>query len=125
MPSMPNFKTSVNLIGDLEKWIEQSTEKVETSVAESIKDHAEKVLETAKELVPVDQGLLRDTLQVKISKDGLHAVVKTDGKRAPHGHLVHFGTVKMKGRPFLYQAGERHENELAPAIKQRLGKEAK
>ena len=61
-----------------------------------VKKSGDKVLATAKALVNVDEGDLRDALSVQISRDGQTARVGIIGKRAAkkgyHGVFIHFGT---------------------------------
>jgi len=51
-----------------------------------------------KQNVPVDSGALRSSVQVSVkSKRGtVYARVKVGGKKAPHAHLVEFGTAAHK-----------------------------
>ena len=113
---------SVTVLGTLEEFAKRAEKHVQESIQPVLEEHAEKVLATAKSLVPVETGLLRDTLNTKQSKGKNFVTVRTDGKRAPHGHLVHFGTAKMEGRPFLYQAADIHRAELKEALQAALDK---
>ena len=57
----------------------------------------------AKQRVPVDEGDLRDSLRVTTSskRGTVYAKLKVGGKKAPHAHLVEFGTAahKIKAKP--------------------------
>ena len=110
----------VELIGDLGEWVEKAKEKVHEALTESVKTQVEAVVETAKELCPVDTGNLRDSIEGSISAGGHYGIVKVPTKEAYYGFMVHFGTEKMAGRPFLYQASERHSSEFQENIKKNL-----
>lgn len=95
------------------------------------------VIATAKTLVPVDEGDLRDSLRVttKLSKRQrrLHARAVAEGKSSvelfagaaalPHAHLVEFGTANMAPRPFLRPAWDQKRHEVLQLIKNELGDE--
>jgi HK97 gp10 family phage protein len=58
---------------------------------------------------PVNAGTLRDSIYRVFAKDSSTDARKNyeigwNRKKAPHGHLVEFGTVKMAARPFLRPA---------------------
>lgn len=95
-------------------------DKVKDAVRRAVEVQADKVLATAQDLCPVGEGLLKSALKKKISASGQRATVRADATIAPHGHLVHFGTAKMPGRPFMYQANDQHRDELKPEIEKQL-----
>ena len=117
---LPLPKFAATFTGALEEWEAQNNTYIANKVGKTVRAHAEKVANRARDLVPKKTGLLRSTIQVKPAKDPLKAVVKTDHGKAPHDFLVHFGTVKMEGRPFLYQANEALAAELPEAVKAEL-----
>lgn len=96
----------VELIGDFGEWIEKAKEKVHEAVKEATSSTIEEVVRAAKELAPVDTGKLKDSIKGSVSAGGHFGTVKVSSKTVPYSWLVHFGTVKMPGRPFLYQAKE-------------------
>ena len=102
---------------DLIRDLDDETRK---EVSEVIEDHLNQVAITAETLVPVDSGLLKGSIETDMSKSGLSGVVKTNARSAPHGHLVHFGTARMAGRPFLYQAAERHERQFETELEKMM-----
>lgn len=55
----------------------------------------------AKLTVAVDEGALRDSIRVsvKVKRGVIVASVKAGGKKAPHAHLVEFGTAPHKIEP--------------------------
>ena len=67
----------------------------------------------------VDEGDLRDNVIVKrVTESRLTSehMVTVRTKKAPHAHLVEFGTVKMPAEPFLRPAIEGGAQEAARAI---------
>jgi HK97 gp10 family phage protein len=121
---LPLPKIAASIAGDLQKWEDVNNAHVAESVRKTVNAHAEKVAARARELVPVKSGLLKSTIRVTQGKNPLRAIVKTDHGKAPHDYLVHFGTVKMEGRPFLYQASEALAADLPGEIKAELGNDA-
>jgi hypothetical protein len=121
MAAIKDIKTSVGFSEELfDKWVEDTKKQVGKQVSEAVHEHAEKVLETAKQLVPVKEGILRDSLHVDQKEGSQFARVRT-GPPAYHAHLVHFGTSRgVVGNPFLYKAADRHAAELAPAIESKV-----
>lgn len=95
------------------------------------------VIATAKTLVPVDDGDLRDSLKVttKLSKrqqriqrkavaEGKAFVEMFAGAAAlPHAHLVEFGTEKMAAQPFLRPAWDQNKAGVLEFIATELGDE--
>lgn len=97
------------------------------------------VLETARNLVPVDTGLLRDgiKLTVKRPKSGDAVVVvglriaavkgaKKAGRKtaSPHWrwHFVELGTSKMAAHPFLRPALDANASAVVDALREELAK---
>lgn len=69
----------------------------------------------AKELCPVDTGLLRSSISSKVV--GTDIIVGTNVPYAPH---VEFGTMKMKARSFLRSAAFHSRDRIIELIKKRL-----
>jgi len=63
------------------------------------------VVADARDLAPVEDGDLRDSIGVKVLEDGSVAVVIGDWK----GHFFEFGTVKMRAQPMLIPAWDANE----------------
>lgn len=117
---VPKFAAKFEAVEQLKKWEDANNKYVAEKVRDKVQQHAVNVAELAKSLAPVKSGLLQSTIHVQTSKNPLKAIVKTDHGKAPHDFLVHFGTVKTEGRPFLYQANEQLASDLAGAIKAEL-----
>lgn len=111
------------IIGDFKDFIGRADKKVTEATKPAIEEVAHKILASAQELVPVKSGALKDSLEVKVAPSGKKAVVKASKDKAWYAFLVHFGTKHLPGRPFLYQAAERHSGELKGLIQENLRKD--
>lgn len=89
---------------------------------------AEEIAGAAKNLAPVDEGDLRDSVEVTApggttpggtALHELQAAVSTDDYKA---RWVEFGTVKMAARPFFWPAFRLHRKRAANRIKRAIGK---
>jgi HK97 gp10 family phage protein len=111
---------------DLSKWTARAHDIVSKAAATAVKNKADQVVATAKELAPVLSGALRDNIAAyqKEGAAGHYAIVKVTTKEIPYGYMVHFGTEKMTGRPFLYQAVERNSAGFKDEIKANIATEA-
>lgn len=90
------------------------------------------IRDEAKANVPVDQGLLKKSVRVSTSGKGgsLKATVKAGGRKAPHAHLVEYGTrahkiepknaeaLSISGTPFrsVEHPGARPQPFMRPAL---------
>lgn len=95
------------------------------------------VISTARQLVPVDEGQLRDSLRVttrlsrrqqrlnrKRAADEKAGVELFAGAAAlPHAHLVEFGTFNQPARPFLRPAWDANKGAVLKTIQEELGSE--
>jgi HK97 gp10 family phage protein len=96
----------IELIGDINEWIEKANEIVHEAVVEATKSTIEQVVEAAKDLAPVETGKLRDNIQGSVTAGGHFGRVQISAKTVPYAPWVHFGTVNMPGNPFLYEAAD-------------------
>jgi len=67
------------------------------------------VRDEARALVPVRTGLLRSAIFASQGKPekwpkGPSVIVGVNAKKAPHGHLIEFGTARAPAHPFLRPA---------------------
>lgn len=103
------------------------------------------VLERAQQLVPVDTGLTRDHLRIRVQKPktgnavviaGVTVVkaktVATGRKRKPHlqspewrWHFIEFGTETQPARPFLRPAFAANNGNMVAIMKAQLAKDIK
>jgi len=104
----------------------------------AIRAGAKPIIKRAKELVPVESGLLKKSIRVRKRrvpkgsteiKFSVHAggEVKSFGTRAYHAHLIEFGTSKMSPKPFMRpafeQEGENSISYVKEYMKKRIPKE--
>lgn len=98
---------------ELQKTLRELPVQIEKNVLRGALRVAGKVFEAeAESLVPVDDGDLKESIRVSAGakRNGrVWAHVKAGGKKAPHAHLVEFGTrpheIRPKGAVSLFFAG--------------------
>ncbi len=121
---------------------ETATAYIDECLKESVIKQVALVTQTAKELCPIGDGeiqkshidkygfhsgLLRDSIVGVVNSSGKSGVVMVPEAAMTdpyYGHMVHFGTTKMVGRPFLYQASERHSSEFQDNIAAKIKEQA-
>ena len=86
--------------------IEQSVS--DDNLREDALDAVQPVVEDARNLAPVGEGDLRDSIGAIALEGGAVAVVIADWK----GHFFEFGTVKMRAQPMLVPAWEANEDRM-------------
>lgn len=102
-------KSTLDLSG-WERGLDKLAGPLREQLASSMAVAGGKVLrDEAKLLAPRDSGLLASSIYLarKDGKSNESRVVYSvtwNGRKAPHGHLVEFGTVKMAAKPFLRPA---------------------
>lgn len=69
---------------------------------------ARRIVETAKTIVPVDTGALRDSIEE------VEGNVRSE---SPYAYFVEFGTVHMDAQPFLRPAVDQHYPEIVAAAR--------
>jgi HK97 gp10 family phage protein len=103
------------LTARLEKLADAARNRVTVAIREELQGAADQ----ARADVPVRTGALRDSIRVEIGQAGISGQLIAGGKKAPHAHLVEFGTRKAVPHAFLFPAGEqarRALNERLPKI---------
>lgn len=102
----------VSGLSELDRLLKELPAKIEGNIMRGAVRAGAKVMETrAKELVPVDDGDLRDSIKVsaKSKRGQVSATVRAGGKKAFYAHMVEFGTarhlIKPKKRKSLFFAG--------------------
>lgn len=86
--------------------------RLEARIKEASVGGAEIVAEKAREIVAVDTGELRDSIEVRAEEDGVAEVVAgTD-----HAAAVEFGTPYAAAQPFLRPAARQTEGEVIQYI---------
>lgn len=58
----------------------------------------------AKSRAPVKSGTLRDSITARFNGRGMLSVVKTNGRKAPHAHLIEFGVEATTVKPHKKKA---------------------
>lgn len=101
--------------------MQRVAENVRGQVAQAVGESAGRVCQQAKSNAPVRTGALRDSLMVVHANGEISATVKTDGRRAPHGHLVEYGTVRASAHPFLGPALEQEKPRILADIERAVG----
>lgn len=106
---------------DIKKQLEAVSDKAKkSSVYAGAQAAAEVIYKEAKVRVPVQSGKLRDSIYQVQSKDNstdTKAVyhVAWNHRKAPHGHLIEFGTSRAPAHPFLRPAYEATKQEAIQA----------
>jgi HK97 gp10 family phage protein len=88
----------------------------EARAAEAVATTAQKVEDTAREIVAVRTGATRDSIQT--TQSGASAEI---GPTTPWATFVEFGTYKDAPQPFMGPAGDRHEDDLAEELERLVG----
>lgn len=103
-----------NTFDDLKRLVNDAVEK-------ALEDTAVEAQSRARDLVPVDTGNLRDSIQAtKLGDLSYSVTANTDYAYAVHeGHTRQNGTF-VQGRPFLTQALEEKRQEIEQKIKDNL-----
>lgn len=89
------------------------TTQIEKALSAAVRKAAFKIEARAKQLAPVDTGLLRNSIQTRI--DGpMKATVGTNVEYAPYQE---FGTRHQKGKPHLTPAADETKKEFENDLK--------
>lgn len=75
------------------------------------------IVDDAKELAPVGEGDMRDSIEATTFEDGTIGVIIRDWK----GHFFEFGTVHMRATPMLLPAFEANADQVLDAFGERIG----
>lgn len=102
----------------------QLEQMIDDFVEDTLREVCEKIKDTAKSIVVVKTGSLRDSIRIQsyarvagnIIRMGVSAggyVTNPDtGRKVDYAAHVEFGTIKMRERPYLGPAMELHAREL-------------
>jgi HK97 gp10 family phage protein len=93
------------------------TAEVEKKAMDRLQKAGEVVAKAARQKVPVDTGKLRETIRVtRLPGDPKQDIRVYAGSRkkgeAYYAHMVEYGTVKMKAKPFLRPALNQSKTEI-------------
>lgn len=84
---------------ELDMFLQQLPLKMEKNILRSaLRAGANEIKGPIQQDVPVDEGDLKRSVRVttRVRKGTVYAYVKAGGRRAPHAHLVEFGTAAHK-----------------------------
>jgi len=87
--------------------------RIEKALSQLVKKHAFGIEARAKQLAPVDTGLLRNSLQTKV--DG--PLKATVGTNVSYAEYQEFGTRHQKGKPFLTPAADEQKKEFEKDVR--------
>lgn len=104
-----NTKLATNFNFDLDKFAQKVREEVLIAGTAAM---ANVIYEEVHTRVPVDTGTLRDAIYRVYSPEKSSDANKLyriswNKKKAPHGHLVEFGTSRAPAHPFIRPAADR------------------
>ncbi len=118
------LRTHIEGMDEVIKLVEQLGNAAAEALDKASTAGAEIVLAAAKQKVPVDTGLLRDSLTLKKSKVRKPHIksehVVTRGKGVEHFAPVELGTSKMKAQPFLRPAIDENKKSVAKVVTDEL-----
>jgi HK97 gp10 family phage protein len=109
----------------LDAALDNLSERVKEQVRPAAQAGAQVLYDEVRFRVPVSSGKLRAAIYQAFSQDNSKDGTATyhiswNARRAPHGHLIEFGTVKMAARPFLRPAYDAASAKALEAAKARL-----
>jgi HK97 gp10 family phage protein len=90
---------------------------------DALREWAEAIEKTAKDLAPVRHGKLRDSIEAKVNKSSGKAWVQIKpGPAREYAYYVEKGTSKMEDQPFLGPAAQIHRRTGERAIQRATGR---
>jgi HK97 gp10 family phage protein len=109
-------------VSRLRKKLARMPDDIVKDVRDAISDSAEVLRFEMLQRVPVDTGMLAETIEIKLGRDKLSARVgpgartKKARKRGFRALFLEFGTRHMAARPFIFPALEARKTEIKSAI---------
>lgn len=98
--------------------------RMRAEVKAALDANADELVEAQRGLVPVDDGVLRDSIRKEDGRHELAVEVKAGGGKAFYAHFVEFGTQATPARPFFfgpYRARRRRfKNRVARAMRKAI-----
>lgn len=104
--------------------IETLTRPLRQEVAALVEKTGDDIVSTAKSIVAVRTGFLRDSIEMQMERHGnasFGRIVAVIRVKASYGKFVELGTRKMAAQPFLVPAFEMHKQAFIEAMRQILG----
>lgn len=128
-----NFSVKVEGLDKLQDQLEEvlGAELAVKALGRAARKAFAPVLETAKALVQVSQGELRDAIKITVKKPSRGEAVVVVGLRISKGlggevpasrrwHFIEFGTAHMSANPFLRPALDRNASQVVDLLKAEL-----
>ena len=113
-----SLTVSVIGVNKVIKNLDLSKKEIQNAVFESVKATATKVSNVAKQIVPVDTGRLKSSIQISnLVERPASAEVGTNVEYAP---FVEFGTSRQRAQPYLRPASMEGEKFLEKDLKSRI-----
>ncbi len=117
---MIDIEFSVEGLTQYELRIRKFREDLTPHLAKALEQVAESIVATAKAIVPVRTGRLRDSIRWQRGTE-TSILVQAGGPAAPYAGYVENGTSTMAARPFLYPAIAFRQGEMVAIIERELG----
>jgi HK97 gp10 family phage protein len=95
------FTFQLDGVEDLRRQLDAAHEDIKAEFKTEVKASTKRLHDDALERAPVRDGGLRASAQMEFSAGGFYGRVRF---KAPHAHLLEYGTVAMSARPFLQPA---------------------
>lgn len=95
------FTFQLDGVEDLIKQLDAAHEEIQKEFVAEVRASTKRLHDDALERAPVREGGLRASAQIEFSSGGFYGRVRF---KAPHAHLLEYGTVAMSARPFLQPA---------------------
>jgi HK97 gp10 family phage protein len=100
-----NFVHNRGLADVLDHQFDKMTKACRAAVSDSILDTAFKSQAVMQRLVPVDTGLLKSDIQIKVRKDNNREyIVDVGPMNVRYAMYVEYGTVRTRAQPFIRPA---------------------
>lgn len=110
---MAGFLIDTSEVHALAADIRANVAEVQPTAERIVAKTAHDIEATAEQIVPVETGLLKNSIRAQVS--GLDAVVVADTEYAEY---VELGTSRMAAEPYMGPAFDRHEPRLEAALGQ-------
>lgn len=108
------MSVTVKGMQELDLALKQATPKVQKKLQRKATRAAAKIVaEKVRQYVPVRTGLLRSRIKVRaLPRTRKNIVGARVVSKAPHAHLIEFGTVKMEARWPQFRAGKDSKQQV-------------
>ena len=94
----------------------------EGEIRKAVRRSVDELAAKARDFAPERTGALKRSIEAVTFDEGLRGAVQA---RAPHAHLVEFGTVRAKARPFLFPSYRLLRKRIKGRFSRAINKAAK